>query len=57
MPPEEERALAVKLSREALSLHQRSRTASWLGASIWLRFRALLAEEAAAGLRRKAKSR
>lgn len=57
MSPEEEEALAMKLSREALGLHQRSRTASWLGASIWMRFRALLAEETAAGLRRKAKSR
>lgn len=57
MSPEEEEALAVVLSREALSLHQRSRVAVWFGASIWLRFRALLAEETAAGLRRKAKTR
>jgi len=54
MTPEEERELALKLSRDALHLHERSRTAGWIGAAIWLRFRALLAEETAAGLRRKA---
>ncbi len=56
MTPEDERALAVKLSRDALQLNERSRKAGWRGASIWLRIRAVLAEEVAAGLRRKAKS-
>ena len=57
MTPEEEQELAVKLSRDALRLHERSRQAGWIGASVWLRFRAVLAEETAAGLRRRAKSR
>lgn len=42
MTPEDERVLAVKLSRDALQLHERSRKAGWIGASIWLRFRALI---------------
>jgi len=54
MTPEQERELALKLSREALDLHERSRTASSLGASVWLRFRALFCEEVAARLRRRA---
>lgn len=54
MTPEQERELALKLSRDALYLHERSRTASWLGASIWLRFRALMCEETAVRLRRRA---
>lgn len=53
MTPDDERALAVKLSRDALSLHERSRKAGWIGASIWLRFRALMCEETAARLRRR----
>lgn len=53
MMPEQERQLAVKLSRDALHLHERSRKAGWIGASIWLRFRAILAEETAARLRRR----
>lgn len=53
MTPEDEKALALKLSREALQWHERSRQASWIGASIWLRFRALLCEETAARLRRR----
>lgn len=57
MTPEEEERLALKLSRDALDLHARSRKASWIGAALWLRFRALLAEETAAGLRRKARRR
>lgn len=57
MTPEEEQELVVKLSRDALRLHERSRQAGWIGASVWLRFRALLAEETAAGLRRRGKSR
>ncbi|MGH7019479.1 MAG: hypothetical protein ACREEY_06355 [Brevundimonas sp.] len=54
MTPDDERALAVKLSRDALQLHERSRKAGWIGASIWLRFRALICEETAARLRRRA---
>ncbi len=54
MTPNEEGQLAEKLSRDALYLHDRSRRASWIGASIWLRFRALMCEEAAARLRRRA---
>lgn len=54
MTPDDERALAVKLSREALHLHECSRKAGWIGASIWLRFRALVCEETAARLRRRA---
>nr|WP_314432285.1 hypothetical protein [uncultured Brevundimonas sp.] len=57
MTSDDERALAVKLSRDALQLHERSRKAGWIGASIWLRFRVLVCEEIAAGLRRKTKSR
>jgi hypothetical protein len=57
MTPDDERALAMKLSPDALRLNERSRKAAWIGASIWLRFRALLAEEIAASLRRKTKSR
>lgn len=53
MTPDDERALAVKLSRDALQLHERSRKAGWIGASIWLRFRALMCEETAARLRRR----
>jgi len=55
MTPEEEERLALKLSRDALDLHARSRKAGWIGAALWLRFRALLAEETASGLRRKAR--
>lgn len=54
MTPNEEKELAAKLSRDALLLHDRSRRASWMGASIWLRFRALMCEETAARLRRRA---
>ena len=54
MTPEDEKALALKLSRDALYLHERSRQAGWIGASIWLRFRALMCEETAARLRRRA---
>jgi hypothetical protein len=52
--PNEERQLAVKLSRDALLLHERSRRASWICVSIWLRLRALMYEETAARLRRRA---
>jgi hypothetical protein len=55
MTPEQEAALALNLSRKALRLHERSRIAGWFGAAVWFRFRALLAEETAEGLRRKAR--
>ena len=35
MTPDDEKALALKLSRDALYLHERSRKAGWIGASIW----------------------
>ncbi len=54
MTPEEERLWAVRLEGRARRLHERSRLASWIGASLLLRFRALWAEEAAVRLRRKA---
>jgi len=57
MTPEQEAALALKLSREALRLHERSRIAGWFGEAVWFRFRALLAEETAEGLRRRARRR
>ncbi|WP_313001883.1 hypothetical protein [Brevundimonas sp.] len=52
MTPDDERELALKLSRDALRLRERSRQASWIGTSIWLRFRALMCEETAARLHR-----
>lgn len=57
MTPEQEAALALKLSRKALRLHERSRIAGWFGAAVWFRFRALLAEETAEGLRRRSRRR
>lgn len=54
MTPEDERLWAGELEARARQLHQRSRTASWIGASWLLRFRALWAEEAASRLRQKA---
>lgn len=53
MTPDDERELALKLSRDAHRLHERSRQASWIGASTWLRFRALMCEETAARLHRR----
>jgi len=53
MTPDDERELALKLSRGAHRLHERSRRASWIGASIWLRLRALMCEETAARLHRR----
>lgn len=52
MTPEEERLWADRLEDQARRLHERSRMASWIGASLVLRFRALWAEEAAVRLRR-----
>lgn len=57
MTPEDESRLAMKLEENARSLHARSSAAAWLGGALWLRFRALLAEETAAGLRRRAERR
>lgn len=54
MTPEEERLWAVRLESHARRLHERSRMASWIGASLLLRFRALWAEEAAVRLSQKA---
>lgn len=54
MTPEEELLWAVRHEGRAQRLHERSRLASWIGASVLLRFRALWAEEAAVRLRRKA---
>ena len=54
MTPEEERLWADRLEGRARRLHERSRMASGIGASLLLRFRALWAEEAAARLRKKA---
>lgn len=54
MTPEEERLWADRLEARARRLFERSRLASWIGASLLLRFRALWAEEAAARLRQKA---
>jgi len=54
MTPEKERLWADRLEGRARRLHERSRLASWIGASLVLRFRALWAEEAAVRLRRKA---
>lgn len=54
MTPEEERLWADRLEGRARRLHERSRLATWIGASLLLRFRALWAEEAAERLRRKA---
>jgi len=53
MTPEEERLWAVRLEDRARRLHERSRAASWIEASLLLRFRALWAEEASRRLRRK----
>lgn len=54
MTPEQERHWADRQEDQARRLHERSRMASWIGASLVLRFRALWAEEAAVRLRRKA---
>ena len=54
MTPEEERLWADRLEGSARRLRERSRLASWIGASLLLRFQALWAEEAAVRLRRKA---
>jgi hypothetical protein len=54
MTPEEELLWADRLEDQARRLQERSRMASWIGASLVLRFRALWAEEAAVRLRRKA---
>jgi len=53
MTPEDERLWADRLEGRARRLYERSRLASWIGASLLLRFRALWAEEAAVRLRRK----
>lgn len=53
MTPDEERWPGTNLSRDARRLHERSRQASWTGASIWLRFRALKGEETDARLKRR----
>lgn len=57
MTPDEERVWAVQLEARARRLHERSRMASWIGASLLMRFQALWAEEMAERLRRKADSR
>lgn len=54
MTSEDERLWADRLEGRARRLHERSRMASWIGASLLLRLRALWAEEAAVRLRRQA---
>lgn len=56
MTPDEMLMRAARFESEAFDLHRRSRTASWLGASIGLRFVALWREEAAKLLRARARS-